>query len=68
MAASCQGIHLASVWRGPGDSDVPPKNSARENWSSLVMTRPGKLSRRRLEVSACVVRLVPELPAYFELM
>ena len=32
------------------------------------MTRPGKLSRRRLEVSACVVRLVPDLPAYFELM
>ena len=28
-----------------------------------IVTRPGKLCRRRLEISACVVRLVPDLPA-----
>jgi hypothetical protein len=32
------------------------------------MTRPEKLNRRRMEIAACMVRLVPELPACFEIM
>src|SRR5262249_26366618 len=35
---------------------------------TVALTRPGKLSRRRLEIPACVVRFVPDLPAEFELM
>jgi hypothetical protein len=35
---------------------------------SRNLTRPGKLSRRRLEISACVIRLVPVWRAQLRLM
>jgi 8-oxo-dGTP pyrophosphatase MutT (NUDIX family) len=50
------------------ERDVPPNSHPFITGDSRLMTRPGKLSRRRLESSACVVRLAPELPACFELM
>lgn len=34
----------------------------------VAVTRPGKLSRRRLEISACVVRFVPVWRARLQLM
>jgi hypothetical protein len=39
-----------------------------EAGAASVLTRPGKLARRRLEISACVVRLVPVCRAQLRVM
>ena len=44
------------------------KTAPQETGIFGLLTRPGKLSRRRLEISACVVRFVPDLPADLQLM
>jgi hypothetical protein len=44
----------------PYPCDLLPKISTSPNWSLLVMTCTGKLSHHSLEISACVVRFVPD--------
>jgi hypothetical protein len=62
--ASIGAVTFAPVFNNQtGTSDLPPISHPVMTGVSPFLTCTGKLSQNSLEISACVIRFVPDLPA-----